>query len=505
MREVSLRRKVLFIGFSGLGVLSIWFFMAIPEFEKLPSDYVLLMEFHGIDQIAERPLGELSEPFGLNEMLEQKVSKVDGNVAIIESRVFGEKSDSGEIVFDLTHSFTVDRNSLEHLDQDGQLFGFRPGVEKIEYDFFHPLVFENSKMVFDRTENIYGLEVYVFKSEVINDDVTQAFPQFSPYKIKSDTTSIFWVEPITGELIRFEKNWVDYIEDGVDIIPVQIGSKSSTEFSDFILSEKAKAHIGFITFANILVPLVIAGVFVTAASVMILQTKLYKAKKEINRQEKLATIGQLSAKVAHDLRNPLSVIMNVNTLDKMRPAKTEKEIEKRKEMVARAVERMAHQINRVMDFVKTKPLQLENAPVKTIIDSAKHTMLIPDDVEIIFEGENIELNCDVRVMEALFSNLFTNAIQAMDEKGKITIRAENKKNYCVIKIIDEGPGVPKELKEKIFEPLFTTKQQGTGLGLASCRNMVEQHGGTITVDNNPTTFTIKVPKTVKLLQEENYV
>jgi signal transduction histidine kinase len=84
-------------------------------------------------------------------------------------------------------------------------------------------------------------------------------------------------------------------------------------------------------------------------------------------------------------------------------------------------------------------------------------------------------------------------MQAIGEKGKIRIRIIKQGDWLVIEVEDDGLGIPNDILPKIFEPLFTTKQSGTGLGLSSCKNIIEQHGGTITVRNKPTTFLVKLP------------
>jgi len=84
----------------------------------------------------------------------------------------------------------------------------------------------------------------------------------------------------------------------------------------------------------------------------------------------------------------------------------------------------------------------------------------------------------------------------MHEGGKIEIKINEKDNMVILEFADSGKGISDNDLEKVFEPLFTTKQKGTGLGLASCRNIVDQHQGKISVKNNPTTFTIKLPKSL---------
>ncbi|PIY90655.1 MAG: hypothetical protein COY74_00250, partial [Nitrosopumilales archaeon CG_4_10_14_0_8_um_filter_34_8] len=95
----------------------------------------------------------------------------------------------------------------------------------------------------------------------------------------------------------------------------------------------------------------------------------------------------------------------------------------------------------------------------------------------------------------VFSNLIKNAIDAIgDNPGSIEIKCQENGNCVTIDIIDSGPGIKENNINKIFEPLYTTKQTGTGLGLVSCKNIIEQHGGKLSVKNNPTTFTITLPK-----------
>ena len=502
--ENSLVKPISIVCILGVTTLAVWTFVLLPEFEKMSHDFEFYMEYIGEDQVAESANGELSEPFRLIEVLHQKVTNVDGNILTVSSNIEGQRADTGEVVFDLTNEFLVDKYSMVHADMDGLLFAFKEGVEKRNYDFFHPLVFDEATLIYQGTDIIHGLEVYVFTAENKNNDVSEAFPQYSPHTIHSDTKSTLWVEPITGDLLRFEKHWDDYtIEEGVRVNTVEIGWKKTSEFSEFILSQTTKSRIDYENLYHYTIPIMILGFYPSVGVVLILRKRLADAKTEIMKQEKLATIGHLSARVAHDLRNPLSVIMNVTDLDTKVPAKTPEQSEKRKEMIVRACERMSHQINRVMDFVKLKPLELEIGSVKTIFDSVVHSIVVPEDVKIIYKGDIPEICCDPKVMEALFANLFSNSIQAMEKKGVITVNVINEKNKVIINVQDQGPGIQKQNIDKIFEPLFTTKQEGTGLGLASCKNMVEQHGGTISVTNNPTTFTITLPKIIPLVGEKN--
>ena len=91
-------------------------------------------------------------------------------------------------------------------------------------------------------------------------------------------------------------------------------------------------------------------------------------------------------------------------------------------------------------------------------------------------------------------NLFTNAIEAMGNTGKIIVRSKETGTDVIIEVENSGESIPPEIVPRIFDPLFTTKKSGTGLGLPYCKNIIAQHGGTISVNPNPTVFTIVLPK-----------
>ena len=159
-----------------------------------------------------------------------------------------------------------------------------------------------------------------------------------------------------------------------------------------------------------------------------------------------------------------------------------------------AIDRMSHQIAEVLDFVRSKPVIKQSTEFSKMLTSALNSILIPKRVKIIKPDKDLLLSCDPAQIEIVLVNLLRNAVDAVENDGIISIKLSEDQNYHIISIEDTGHGIPEENLQKIFEPLFTTKQKGTGLGLASCKNIVEQHGGTIIAENNPTTFTMKIPK-----------
>jgi len=167
--------------------------------------------------------------------------------------------------------------------------------------------------------------------------------------------------------------------------------------------------------------------------------------------------------------------------------------QKRLDLIRKSIDRISHQVDDVLDYVRTSPLQFAQCSINETISNLIERISVPDDVKIEIDKSNVSIICDLEKMEAVFINIMMNSIQAMPNGGTLTIKISTIDNLAVIDFIDTGVGIPEESIGKIFEPLFTTKQKGTGLGLASCKNLVEQHHGVISVKNNPTTFSIQLP------------
>jgi len=155
----------------------------------------------------------------------------------------------------------------------------------------------------------------------------------------------------------------------------------------------------------------------------------------------------------------------------------------------------------VMDFVRTKPLDVNNLSLKNLISTSINSLVIPSEIKINLPENDYMITCDSIQMGIVFNNLIYNSIQAMENSGEINVIIFDNLENTVIEFQDSGPGIPEKNLETIFEPLFTTKQTGTGLGLVSCRTIVKQHGGTISVKNNPTTFTVMIPKIIKKVEQ----
>ena len=230
-----------------------------------------------------------------------------------------------------------------------------------------------------------------------------------------------------------------------------------------------------------------------------LENLVEEKTQELLKQERLSAIGELSGRVAHDLRNPLSVMKLTIDLLKQQPADkklSDPDIVKRLNMMDTSIIRISHQVDDVLGYVRNSPLKLSNISVHEILKTSIEKINVPSNVEITISDKDVNINCDPVKIDAVFINFIVNSIQAIPDGGKITINISESKDIAKIEFSDSGNGIPDDIIDKIFDPLFTTKQKGTGLGLASCKNIIEIHQGTISVKNNPTTFTVELPKSL---------
>ena len=215
----------------------------------------------------------------------------------------------------------------------------------------------------------------------------------------------------------------------------------------------------------------------------------------IIKSERLSTIGLISSTLGHNIRNDLSTIkMTLEILRHKYAAKLDEDALSRIDLMQRSVASIQTQIDDTLNFIRQTPLKLENVSFLKLLEDTLKIIKVPENIKIDAPSDDILLYCDSSKLTIVLTNLINNSIQALEAGGKITIKVDEDNDYSIMQIEDSGSGIPSEILLKIFEPLVTTKNTGTGLGLASCKYIVEEHNGSITVQNNPTTFTIKIPK-----------
>lgn len=213
---------------------------------------------------------------------------------------------------------------------------------------------------------------------------------------------------------------------------------------------------------------------------------------ELVKSERLATIGTMASRIAHDLKQPLTIMQTY--ADMLTPEIISKLDYKDKEKwfrIQNSILDMNRIIEDVLDFARTTEIKKKKSSFLRILRLAINHVKSSYGVIINLPENDISVNCDARKIEGVLSNLLNNAVHALEGQGEIDVTISVDSDFVIIKIKDSGPGIPKANLEKIFEPMFTTKK--TGLGLVICKSIVEQHGGFISVSNKPTTFTITLP------------
>ncbi|NIS81977.1 MAG: PAS domain S-box protein [Anaerolineales bacterium] len=227
--------------------------------------------------------------------------------------------------------------------------------------------------------------------------------------------------------------------------------------------------------------------------------ELREAQEQLNRLEKLAMLGQLAAGVAHELRNPLGVISNaVYYLKNILTTVDEKTCEYL-EIIDTEIDHSEKIITDLLDYSHDAVPQREAINLSKLISDVIARYPPPEAVTISteFDHEVSQVFVDGRQIMQVLANLITNAYQAMPEGGVLGISARRQDGEVHLSIRDTGSGISATNLNKVFEPLFTTKPKGIGLGLAISKTLVEVNGGRIEVasaEHEGTTFTLILPR-----------
>jgi len=232
-------------------------------------------------------------------------------------------------------------------------------------------------------------------------------------------------------------------------------------------------------------------------------TEIYELKNEIQKtkdqssKEKMIMLGQLTGRIAHDIKNPLNVLnLAIDMLSNHPELKlSDKQVQEKLGMMQKNMTRINDQVNIVLDHIREKPIKHEKILLNDCISESLKQIIVPKNVKINIENSNLSAYGDLFQVGIACSNILNNAIQSFEEMpGEISIRFSEEEDFVIISISNSGPGIPNDILHRIFEPLVTTKQEGTGLGLVSCKTIIENHKGIVYAKNDPTTFTIKLPK-----------
>lgn len=252
------------------------------------------------------------------------------------------------------------------------------------------------------------------------------------------------------------------------------------------------------------------GTFVGHMYILKDLSQIKQLQSEVQKRDKLAVIGNLAAGVAHEVRNPLSSIKGYATYFKSEFAE---DSEKRAaaEVLVNETERLNRVITELLEVSRPSDINLQHVDIQTVFDTTLR--LIQSDanqnssteisLEIASNLKTIYVDSD-RFVQVLM-NIYLNSIQAMPDGGSLATKAESRNDHIVIVISDTGIGMTEEIKRQIFNPYFTTKSTGTGLGMAIVQKIIEAHNGEIIVSSKEgkgTEITIYLPQSQKQKSHE---
>ncbi|MCA9742124.1 MAG: HAMP domain-containing protein [Deferribacteres bacterium] len=237
-------------------------------------------------------------------------------------------------------------------------------------------------------------------------------------------------------------------------------------------------------------------------------SKLEDAQKKVYHYDKLASLGRLAAGIAHEINNPLTGVLTYSSF-LLKRAKDE-ENRKDLEVIVRETKRCRGIVKDLLDFARPEPVKKTGVAINQVVDRAIHIMESNFrqnnlDIRLSLQPNLPEVIADANQLQQVLINLLVNAMDAVNSKpdGKLELATINGSSAgqpeVIVKITDNGCGIPRQQLTKIFEPFFSTKgKKGTGLGLAVVWGIIEKHNGKIEVDSEEeigTTFTIRLPAT----------
>lgn len=216
---------------------------------------------------------------------------------------------------------------------------------------------------------------------------------------------------------------------------------------------------------------------------------------EIEMSRRLSASGRLTRGVAHEVKNPINAIVLHLQLLQNKLAKQEPDTRRHMDIIDSEIRRLDRVVQTLVDFTRPRDLHLEEIDLRQLLEDV--AMLAAPDaeqhgvtIELHLPEQRLRVKADVDLIKQAFLNVVINGVQAMSQGGILTISARDENNHAIAEIQDQGPGIPKDLHDKVFELYFTTKKEGSGIGLAQTYQILQWHYGTVDFESAEMTGTI---------------
>jgi len=213
-------------------------------------------------------------------------------------------------------------------------------------------------------------------------------------------------------------------------------------------------------------------------------TAMRKREEDDRRREKMAVIGQLTASIAHEIKNPLASLIGASEMLFSSLPNADEDSRQLTEIIAREGERVKTLLDRLFFSTEERPLMISDISLRSLLESIVRIFSVSyPKIRIEMTIEEVVVPGDADRLREVFWNILLNAAEAMKEEGTITVAGGPQGDMVAVCVADSGGGIPPEVQERMFDPFFSTKRRGTGLGLAVVHNVVKMHGGTVGVRN----------------------
>ena len=314
----------------------------------------------------------------------------------------------------------------------------------------------------------------------------------------------------------------------VTFAPVQVaGRRWSLSLSQPFSAIVADTHRGFRSIVFLLALSLLVGLVATGAFIDLrarqrrAEERAQMAERQVamegrlRQSEQLASMGRMASQIAHQINTPLAALgLNVTWLEaevKRRLGRRDLELEEVNRAIAAEIERLQRVVNDYLRFGRLPKTSLARQSLREAVEG--YLAFIEPEVrarglqmQARLGDDPTEVELDADLFGQAFANLVRNALDALPECGTLCVQLERKGDDVLLRVQDDGAGIPASLLPRIFEPFFTTKADGTGLGLAYARRVVQEHGGAIECTSSPgqgTTFTVRLPAAPRTREESS--